>query len=86
MNRTLITLIYRIRLGVWYTQSWIQISVPTSEHLNDIEFPEGTTGVGYIGGDNLVWLKSIDGGWSWFSVDYCGIDSSGFVTFNFFDL
>ncbi|MDC0644181.1 T9SS type A sorting domain-containing protein [Crocinitomicaceae bacterium] len=86
MNRTLITLIYTIILGVGYTQSWNQISVPTSEHLNDIEFPEGTTGVGYIGGDNLVLLKTIDGGLSWFSVDYSGIDSSGFVTLKFFDL
>lgn len=86
MNRTLITLIYTIILGVGYTQSWNEISVPTSEHLNDIEFPEGTTGVGYIGGDNLVLLKTIDGGLSWFSVDYSGIDSSGFVTLKFFDL
>ena len=86
MNRTLITFIYTIILGVGYTQNWNQISVPTSENLNDIEFPEGTTGVGYIGGDNLVLLKTIDGGLSWFSVDYSGIDSSGFVPLKFFDL
>ena len=86
MNRTLITFIYTIILGVGYTQNWNQISVPTSENLNDIEFPEGTTGVGYIGGDNLVLLKTIDGGLSWFSIDYSGIDSSAFLTLNFFDL
>ena len=86
MNRTLITFIYTIILGVGYTQNWNQISVPTSENLNDIEFPEGTTGVGYIGGDNLVLLKTIDGGLSWFSIDYSVIDSSAFLTLNFFDL
>lgn len=86
MNRTILTLIYIILFGFGYAQSWNQITVPTAEHLIDIEFPEGTAGVGYIGGDNLVLLKTIDGGLSWFSVDYSGIDSSEFLTLKFIDL
>ena len=86
MNRTILTLIYITLFGFGYAQSWNQITVPTAEHLIDIEFPEGTAGVGYIGGDNLVLLKTIDGGLSWFSVDYSGIDSSEFLTLKFIDL
>ena len=86
MNRILISLLYTILLGVGYTQTWNHVTVPTSENLNDIEFPEGTSGVGYIGGDNGVLLKTIDGGLSWFNVNYTGIDSSEFTPLRFVDL
>ena len=70
MNRILISLLYTILLGVGYTQTWNQVTVPTSENLNDIEFPEGTSSIGYIGGDNGVLLKTIDGGLSWFNFHF----------------
>ena len=86
MKRFLITLICSTILGTGFTQTWNQVTVPTSENLNDIEFPEGTAGIGYIGGDNGVLLKTIDGGLSWFNVDYAGIESSEFTPLRFVDL
>jgi photosystem II stability/assembly factor-like uncharacterized protein len=86
MKTIIITFIYATILGTGFTQTWNQVTVPTSENLNDIEFPEGTTGTGYIGGDNGVLLKTIDGGLSWFNVDYTGIDSSEFNPLRFVDL
>ena len=86
MKRILITLICSTILGTGFTQTWNQVSVPTAENLYDIEFPEGTSSVGYIGGDNGVLLKTIDGGLSWFNVDYAGINASEFTTLRFVDL
>tara|TARA_B100000767_G_C19776627_1_gene542943 strand:+ start:1619 stop:2884 length:1266 start_codon:yes stop_codon:yes gene_type:complete len=86
MKRFLITLICSTILGTGFTQTWNQVTVPTSENLNDIEFPEGTAGIGYIGGDNGVLLKTIDGGLSWFNVEYAGIESSEFTPLRFVDL
>ena len=56
MKTIIISFIYAKILGTGFTQTWNQVTVPTSENLNDIEFPEGTTGTGYIGGDNGVLL------------------------------
>ncbi len=86
MKIFLITLICSTILGTGFTQTWNQVTVPTSENLNDIEFPEGTAGIGYIGGDNGVLLKTIDGGLSWFNVEYAGIESSEFTPLRFVDL
>ena len=76
-------------IAIWslgFTQTWNKVIVPTSENLNDIEFPDGTTGVGYIGGDNGVLLKTVDGGQSWINIDYAGIASSEFNPLRFLDL
>ena len=86
MKRILITLICSTLLGTGFTQTWNQVTVPTAENLYDIEFPEGTSSIGYIGGDNGVLLKTIDGGLSWFNVDYAGINASEFTTLRFVDL
>ena len=86
MKRFLITLVFIQILATGFTQTWNQLSVPTSENLYDIEFPEATSSVGYIGGDNGVLLKTIDGGLSWFKVDYAGINASEFTTLRFVDL
>ena len=86
MKRFLITLVFIQILATGFTQTWNQLSVPTSENLYDIEFPEATSSVGYIGGDNGVLLKTIDGGLSWFNVDYAGINASEFTTLRFVDL
>tara|TARA_B100001287_G_scaffold276018_1_gene285437 strand:- start:734 stop:1993 length:1260 start_codon:yes stop_codon:yes gene_type:complete len=86
MKRFLITLVYIQIITLGYTQTWNQISVPTAENLYDIEFPEETSSVGYIGGDNGVLLKTTDGGLSWLNVEYAGINASEFTTLRFIDL
>ena len=86
MKRILITLVYIKILATGYTQTWNQVSVPTVENLYVIEFPEGSSGIGYIGADNGVLLKTIDGGLSWFNVDYAGINASEFTNLRFVDL
>lgn len=62
-------------------QVWNQVSVPTTENLNTIDFPSNQ--VGYIGGDNGVLLKTVDGGETWDEVEYTGV---GAVTYNIEDL
>ena len=86
MKRFLITLVCITILTLGYTQTWNQISVPTTENLYVIEFPEEASGIGYIGGDNGVLLKTIDGGLSWFNLDYAGINASEFTPLRFIDL
>lgn len=86
MKRLLITLACVTILASGYTQTWNQISVPTTENLYAIEFPEETSGIGYIGGENGILLKTINGGLSWFNVDYAGINASEFTTLRFIDL
>ncbi len=67
-----------------FTQTWNQVSVPTSENLLDVEFPEDAFGVGYIGGENGTLLKTVDGGTNWTVVNYTGINASS--NFHFMDL
>ena len=86
MKRILITLVYIKILATGYTQTWNQVSVPTVENLYVIEFPEGSSGIGYIGGDGGALLKTIDGGLSWFNVDFAGIELSEFTSLRFIDL
>lgn len=86
MKNSLLIFVFIAIWSLGLTQTWNQVTVPTSENLNDIEFPEGTAGIGYIGGDNGVLLKTIDGGLSWFNVDYAGIESSEFTPLRFVDL
>ena len=86
MKRFLMSLACITILTSGYTQTWNQISVPTTENLYVIEFPEEASGIGYIGGDNGVLLKTIDGGLSWFNLDYSGINASEFTTLRFIDL
>jgi photosystem II stability/assembly factor-like uncharacterized protein len=55
-------------------QPWYQIPTGTTKQLNSISFPSSS--VGYIGGNDSLLLKSIDGGQSWSELNYTG------VTFN----
>lgn len=86
MKNSLLIFVFIAIWSLGFTQTWNKVTVPTSENLNDIEFPYGTTGVGYIGGDNGVLLKTVDGGQSWINMDYAGIASSEFNTLRFLDL
>lgn len=53
-------------------QDWYQIGSGTDKKLNTIDFP--SSAVGYIGGNDSLLLKTIDGGQNWSTVNYTGID------------
>ncbi len=55
--------------------NWNEVSVPTQEKLNDIQFVDNQTG--YIGGDNLTLLKTIDGGETWNALTPQGLPNQG---------
>lgn len=54
-----------------HAQNWFQIPTGTGKQLNTIDFPSST--VGYIGGNDSLLLKTIDGGQTWQEVNYSGI-------------
>ncbi len=51
--------------------TWLEVTTPTTKNLNCIVFasPE----VGYIGGEDSVLLKTVDGGLTWDELSYSGI-------------
>ena len=64
MKKLLLSLLFALlatRLSAQIT--WYPISVPTQAQLNCISF--GTNQVGYIGGNDSLLLKTIDGGKTW---------------------
>lgn len=52
-------------------QQWTEISSGTDKKLNTIDFPSPT--IGYIGGNDSLLLKSIDGGKTWNAINYTGV-------------
>lgn len=55
-----------------YSQTtWYQITTGTDKKLNAIDFP--TALIGYIGGDDSLLMKTLDGGQSWNAISYSGI-------------
>jgi photosystem II stability/assembly factor-like uncharacterized protein len=52
-------------------QEWFQVTSGTNKKLNTIDFPSAT--VGYIGGNDSLLLKTVDGGQNWSPVNYTGI-------------
>ena len=62
MKNSLLIFVFIAIWSLGFTQTWNKVIVPTSENLNDIEFPDGTTGVGYIGGRYVyTGLGEVDG-------------------------
>lgn len=55
-------------------QSWYQVQTGTTKQINTIDFPSST--VGYIGGNDSLLLKSVDGGLSWSPISYSGVTFS----------
>jgi len=51
--------------------TWFEISTGTNKKLNTIDFPNAMTG--YIGGNDSLLLKTIDGGQTWNQLNYSGI-------------
>jgi len=82
MKKIIFTILGASLTCLTLAQTWTQISVPTMENLNDIEF--ASSSVGYISGDNETLLKTIDGGETWTVITPIGIDP-GF-TYNIGDL
>lgn len=66
-------------LSTSYTQDWFQVESGTLKDLNVIDFPSNQ--IGYIGGEDSLLLKTIDGGKTWEELNYSGvtfIESGGF--------
>jgi len=66
-------------LSTAYTQDWFQVESGTLKDLNVIDFPSNL--IGYIGGEDSLLLKTIDGGKTWEELNYSGvtfIESGGF--------
>ena len=84
MRKVITTALFSMLIGLSFSQTWNQVTVPTTENLLDIEFPEESVGVGYIGGENGLLLKTTDGGTTWTEVNHSGIDIP--VNFHFRDL
>lgn len=82
MKNILFTIIGISIMEFGFAQTWTQVTVPTTNHLNDIEFASST--VGYISGDNETLLKTTDGGANWTAITPTGINI-GF-TYNISDL
>ena len=72
MKNILFTILGATLVNLSVAQTWTQISVPTTNHLNDIEFASAS--VGYISGDNETLLKTIDGGENWTAITPNGIN------------
>lgn len=56
-------------------QTWNQVTVPTQENLNDIQFVDNQ--IGYIAGNNLTLLKTTDGGTTWTALAPMGLPFQG---------
>jgi len=53
-------------------QNWFQVTSGTQNKLNTISFPSAN--VGYIGGNDSLLLKTIDGGTTWAPVNFTGVN------------
>ncbi|MCH2226040.1 MAG: YCF48-related protein [Crocinitomicaceae bacterium] len=81
--KLIVIIITLLLSGIVSSQDWYEISTPTTQNLNAIDFP--SQDVGYIVGDSGTLLKSINGGQSWDEVIYTGIDL-GPGPYNFIDV
>lgn len=85
--KTLLTALFLVSVNSLIAQSWYNVPVPTSNKLNDIDFP--TSSVGYIVGDSATLLKTIDGGETWLQLIPNGITfspwASNIIDVNFVD-
>jgi photosystem II stability/assembly factor-like uncharacterized protein len=69
--KTLLITLFILTANLLIAQPWYNVSVPTTNKLNDIDFPTSTTG--YIVGDSATILKTTDGGQSWAQIPLTGI-------------
>jgi len=69
--KTLLIAFFTLTANLLIAQTWYEVSVPTENKLNAIDFPSSTTG--YIVGDSLTILKTTNGGATWGQVPLTGI-------------
>ncbi|MFT6245870.1 MAG: photosystem II stability/assembly factor-like uncharacterized protein [Salibacteraceae bacterium] len=74
--KTLLITLFVLTANLLTAQPWYNVSVPTTNKLNDIDFPTSTTG--YIVGDSTTILKSTDGGETWVELNHIGLSISAF--------
>lgn len=67
----IIILFSLLGLDVHAQTTWYEVDVATSKQLNVIEW--ATPSVGYIGGNDSLLLKTVDGGQNWTEVNYSGV-------------
>jgi len=69
--KTLLIALFTLTANLLIAQTWFEVSVPTENKLNAIDFPSSTTG--YIVGDSVTILKTSNGGVTWDQVPLTGI-------------
>lgn len=73
MKKNILLLGIGLLLGnsIIQAQTWNQIPSGTDKKLNTIDFP--TPSIGYIGGNDSLLLKTVDGGLNWTELTYTGV-------------
>lgn len=77
--KTITCVLSTLLLSIGFAQDWFQVESGTLNDLKVIDFP--TNLVGYIGGEDSLLLKTIDGGQTWERINYSGVnfvESGGF--------
>jgi photosystem II stability/assembly factor-like uncharacterized protein len=74
MKLFLTTLILTLSLNLFAQTEWFEIPTGTEKQLNTISF--GSSSVGYIGGNDSLLLKTIDGGETWDELEFTGVSFS----------
>jgi hypothetical protein len=72
MRLLFIALITLASIQLTAQSTWYEVESGVSVHLNCVSFP--VSGIGYIGGDSLVLLKTMDSGATWMLVDLSGLE------------
>ncbi|MEO9532541.1 MAG: T9SS type A sorting domain-containing protein [Crocinitomicaceae bacterium] len=71
--KTILTLLIAVATTVSFSQTtWYEVATGVDNKLNVIDFPSAN--VGYIGGNDTLLLKSIDGGKTWNPVNHAGLN------------
>ena len=60
--------------AAWSQSTWYEISTPTSNKLNAIDFANSS--IGYIVGDSTTILKTTDGGVNWAELSHSGLPTN----------
>jgi photosystem II stability/assembly factor-like uncharacterized protein len=71
MKRFLFVSVLLNMVVVFAQTTWYEINTNTTKKLNTVNFP--TSQIGYIGGNDSLLMKSIDGGETWDELLYTGV-------------
>ena len=78
INVTLILTLFLFTSGL--RAQFYEVPTPTYKNLRCVDFPSAN--VGYIGGEDSVLLKTVDGGLTWSEVNHTGLSFNGHNHFN----